>query len=618
MHYHPAMRRSILILCLLAASARADESRLLARWAEAAGGLEHIRRIEALHAVFATDEDGMAGRREEWTTSALQRRERVDHTRDETVTVFDGRSGWRRDWNGFVEKLAGDDLRRQAGVALVHSFAALTGAAGPAKEVGPDTLELEPKDGSPLRLVLDPASGLPLRAELPSFDGTLTIAFSDWRPVDGILVPFAEKWTTGPNTTTAHLQSIDFIARDGVDLSPPPPGPDDVFFVRKATGSERLPFNFDNNHIMILAKVNGIGPIWFLVDTGANYSIINQSRLAELHLTPYGGLTTIGGGSSAAAGAYVDHLTYRFGDVELRDQHAAVLELRGLEKLYGMPLGGLLGYDFLSRFVTDIDYETKTLTIHPRTFDTSHLGGTTVPLVMQGEQPYCGGSITVGGRTIPAWFILDVGAADTITFTTPFVAANHLIELAGDKERTIRKFDAPEIEAFNPTNIRGLIDAVTIGGIVMPHVLVNLSAAKSGAYTSPAFSGNIGETILSRFAHVILDYRRSVMILRTRPSTTRPFEERKGFGLTVVSGSPDFHLFTVTAVGEHTGAADAGFTKGDVITAIDGLPASQMNLAAVKRSLGDDGTHHTFAVLRGTNELTLPATIRLTPVSGLR
>jgi membrane-associated protease RseP (regulator of RpoE activity) len=74
----------------------------------------------------------------------------------------------------------------------------------------------------------------------------------------------------------------------------------------------------------------------------------------------------------------------------------------------------------------------------------------------------------------------------------------------------------------------------------------------------------------SRFAHVILEYGRSVMILQPQPSTMRPFEERKTFGMTIITGSPDLHHFTISAVGIDSAAAAAGFQKGDVITAIDG------------------------------------------------
>jgi predicted aspartyl protease len=579
--YDDAMRRvAAAILLLIAAGAHAE--------------------IQAIHRVYNVDEDGMTGTREEWVTADLQRRGIVDHKFDQTVVVYDGKNGWRRDWNGFVEKLAGSDLRQERDLALIHM------------------LHFDAKNDPDVHFVTDPATGHVTSAEMPSFDGKMTIAFSDWRKVNGIDVPFTETATTGPNTSTAKLQSIELLPAGSVDLTPPQPGSDDTVWLHPNSKSQTLPFNFDNNHIMILATLNGAGPIWFLVDTGANYTVINQSRVAELGLTPYGGLTTIGGGSSAASGSYLQHATYRFGDVELRDQHAAVLELKGLEKLYGMPLGGILGFDFLSRFVTDIDYVKKTLTLHPRTFNTAHLKGSHVPLVLQGEQPYFGAKIRVGGETIPAWFILDVGAADTITFTTPFIAKHRLIERAGDQQRTVRKFAAPDVEAFNPTNIRGLIDSVTIGDVTLPHVLVNFSAAKNGAYTSPAFDGNVCETILSRFAHVILDYGRSEMILQPQASTTKPFEERKSFGMSVIAGSPELHRFTVTAVDGSSAAGTAGFQKGDVITAVDGISSEQMNLAALKKVLAEEGSHHSFGVRRGAGDVTIDSTIGLKPISTLR
>src|SRR5205085_8667454 len=128
-------------------------------------------------------------------------------------------------------------------------------------------------------------------------------------------------------------------------------------------------------------------------------------------------------------------------------------------------------------------------------------------------------------------------------------------------------------------------------------------------YTSPAFDGNIGETMLSRFAHVILDYGRNAMILQTGPSTTRPFEERRSYGLSVVAGSPDLHQFTITAVGASSAAATAGFQKGDVITAVDNVPAAELDLAAVQRIFRADGTQHDVVVRRGADEVKIHAAV---------
>ena len=108
------------------------------------------------------------------------------------------------------------------------------------------------------------------------------------------------------------------------------------------------------------------------------------------------------------------------------------------------------------------------------------------------------------------------------------------------------------------------------------------------------------------------------MILQPRPSTTRPFEERKTFGMTIITGSPDLHHFTISAVGTDSAAAAAGFQKGDVITAIDGSPAARWNLAGIRNVFTSEGSLHDVVVTRGTQEVTIHATITMTPVSGLR
>ena len=559
------MRRLALLLLLMATPALAEE-------------------INVIHLVWESSDDGTPGTRDEWITRSGARQELVDHGRDKDLIVYDGHTAWRRDWNGFVQVLNGADVKRQADWAKLHAFG---------------------------MWVKEPVE----RVEVPSFDGKMTVTFSDWGELDGVKIPFTERRTSGPSKTELHLQSIDVHPAEPPSFRRPEDGPNDAFFVR-GQPAETVPFNFDNNHIMIAATLNGAGPIWFLVDTGADVNYINQSRLSEFKLEPYGKLKTIGGGETATTGAFVEHVTLRIGDVELRNQHASVLELKGLEKLYGMPLGGLLGFDFLSRFIVDIDYVQQTLTLYPRAQLTP--GGVHVPLVMQGSQPYLGGTIRVGNEIIPSWFILDVGAADTMTFTTPFIAKNHLLERVGDKERTVHRVAAPDVEAYAPTNVRGMVDSITLGTVTIPHVPVNLSVAKNGAYTSPAFDGNVGETLLARFPHVILDYGRSEMVLVPNEETTKPMHERTTFGLTLIASGEGFHTFTVTAVRAGSPAAAAGFEKGDVIEALDETPAASLNLAAVQASLKTAGAKHVYTVRRGASVGKVPVIVELVPLSGLR
>jgi hypothetical protein len=594
---------------------------IISHWREAVGGAQVISRIHTIYRVSESDEDGLLGTREEWITSRMQRREMVDHRHDHSVTVFNGKRAWLNDWNGKTQQLHGNDVSLVADLAILHSFAALRDEAGPAEFLGDDSshklliLRFSPEIGFPITYYLDAGTYLPVRAELPAFDGREIISFSDWREVHGLKVAFAEKQQDPVNTTELHLKQVSFNPRQRVSFSRPVDSSNDAFFLTKTPVP--VPFNFENLHVLVPTYVDGIGPTWFILDTGANYNILNQSRLDQFHLQAYGSLQTEGGANSTS-GSYLEKVTLRVGGVETRNQHAAVLPLTGLEKVFGLPLGGMLGYDFISRFVVTLDYRAKTLSFSdPRKFQ-YHGPGAAVPLLMQGSEPYLQENITVKGETIPALFVLDVGAADTINLTTGFVKMHNLVERAGDPMQKPKTLAGSEKEFFGATTVRGLIDKVQLGPYTLNHVIGNLSVGTRGAYASSMFSGTIGETLLSRFDRMILDYDFDRMILEPGPGTNAPFEERRSFGLTLLSGGPDYKVFQVTAVGADTPAAKAGFEKGDVIAAVDDTPASDMTLEQLHELLERTGKQHVFTVQRKSGTMKLQATVETVPISGLK
>lgn len=231
--------------------------------------------------------------------------------------------------------------------------------------------------------------------------------------------------------------------------------------------------------------------------------------------------------------------------IELRNQHAAVLDQTGLERALGVPPGGILGYDFISRFVVEIDYAKKSLTLHdPASWSYSGTGAI-VPLVFDDGIPFAQGTISAGGeRDIPAYLVLDFGAAETMTLTAPFVKAHGLDALAGNA--TVNRPAGLEKQFFVPNNVRGRIDRLTLGPLVVDDIPINMSVNTSGAYASPNFAGTIGETIDQRY-HVFLDYARKQAIFEPTPEASRPYPDRRTYGLTLLASGPDLHTFTVAA-----------------------------------------------------------------------
>jgi len=112
--------------------------------------------------------------------------------------------------------------------------------------------------------------------------------------------------------------------------------------------------------IVVPARVNGIGRLRFLLDTGATHSCVTPQLVERLGLFVHGNATALGAGgtmnlqivriqSLEVAGALVKRLTVAVVNVD----HVAKLTRR---------IDGVLGNDFMKRYVVSIDYKRSTVT----------------------------------------------------------------------------------------------------------------------------------------------------------------------------------------------------------------------------------------------------------------
>jgi hypothetical protein len=473
-------------------------------------------------------------------------------------------------------------------------------------------VRVTPRDGLPFDLFLDRATGRPVRAVRKPYDDPVVVEFRDWRPTAGVERPFTildvDREGNVDSTRVADVTALGPL--EAPRFERPADGPSDVRF---ASGDRALgiPFNFDNDHIMVEARVNDSQPLWFLVDTGAEYNVINLPRLAEMGLTSFGASTTSGGGGSTGL-AFTKVNRLIVGGVTLLGQRAGALDVSGLEKLYGMPMGGLLGMDFIDRFTMVVDYEHRVLNLYAHGHDAGVARGTRVPFIVEEGHPHVRGAIVVDdGAEIPADFIIDSGAAESANLTMPFVRDHHLLERA-------RRSAAPaatitpgtEKQFYTQTTVRGHLRTLRIGSVEVHEIPVNLQQGTSGAYSSPSFSGTVGERILSRF-NTTYDYAHSALYLEANAEAAKPFPPRTTFGLSLMAEGPDYTHFSVAGVRKGSPADEAGFTKGDVITELDDKPATAWTLATLRTALTQEGARHTARLEREGGVRPLAFTIHL-------
>ncbi len=616
---------------LLQASAGANDTKRAAtdleQWARAVGGWKQLEKTRGATLRGKRTESGIESGFESWISQ-----QRVKHVLqqppDRREIVADGRKAWVKDWNGKVLELQGRDATDQLAVNWLHAVvygglskeairAAHPVAAAADSNGTFEIVQFEPAGGLPFSLYLERTSGLPAKAVRKPYDDEIILAFEDWREVEGIKVPYTLREFTRDDSagTTTVLEGIELgRTLPASQFAAPVDGEPDYRF---AAGKEALgiPFNFENDHIMIDCSVNGSKPVWFMLDTGAAWTCINKNRLAEYGLQTFGDLSVAGGGNSTDLSfTRVERL--QVGGVEILHQRNGVLDMNGLERLYGMPMGGILGYDFVSRFVVKVDYATKTIDVREPSAGLEVGKGERIPLVLERNHPHLRAVVTVPTLApIDGDFVIDSGAAETANLTSPFVKTHQLTTLArhtpAGKPNTI---PGMETQFFAQTSVRGKLGSVRLGTLVLSEIPVNLQVGTKGFYARASFSGTIGSGILKRFT-TTYDYSSRALVLEPNAEFAKPFPPRKTFGATLVSDGPEFKTFKVSGVRKDSPAEAAGLQKWDVIESLDGKPATALRLADLRQALSDEGSQHVLEITRGTDpRRSVPVTITMVSI----
>jgi hypothetical protein len=608
----------MVLLCSAAALA-ADNQQILAQW-RASVQARGVRQGE-VHLLRQGSDDSLPTVTDEWIGADGDYRVRIDRKFDSDEIVLKDGQAKRRDWDGYVRSLNGDELTRLRSEA----FAARVLAFGPSGDVAVsdvgtsadgccDVLTLTPPGGAGFVWTIDRKTHLPVSSyKLEGEGDAATTQYEDWSASPwGTLIPHRIKVIdTDRVPATFTVQSATFLTiKSAADFPDLVPGPSDM---RMTSDTAALPFTLEANHIVIPVSVNGHAPMDFIFDTGDESEGLNSARLSSLGVASYGS-TAISGGGQQAQSAYARDVTFGFADgVALMNQHAETFDDTGLERALGVPNGGILGYDFISRFVIEIDYQKKLMILHnPKTW--SYRGtGATVPITFDDGISYFEARLSIPTEPdLPAHMVADFGAAGSMTFTAPFVKANNLLALIGTN-KTVTRYAGLEKEFFAQANSRGLVPELRLGRIVEHNIPVSLSSNTSGAYGTGQFAGTIGETIYSRY-HVFLDYPHNRIIFEPTPEAARPFKEGKTFGLTLIAAGDDLHTFIVTAVGTNSPAAKASFQAKDKITAVDGKPASEFALSDLRTYLAKEGKTKMFTVERDGKLTVIKTTIALVSI----
>jgi hypothetical protein len=368
------------------------------------------------------------------------------------------------------------------------------------------------------------------------------------------------KFDTVTRVSTINFSGPQTLAR----YAPPPPPPNNAQWPA-GKDSVSVPFRLLNNHIYVMASINGKEPIPFVFDTGAT-DILEDSSAQRLGIPVEGALPGGGFGDQIAAFGFAKVRSVSLGGLSIPDQVFGTEASSGWIAVEGAPSDGLLGYEFVKRAVLSIDYAKRTLTFTRQQAFHPPRDVTPIPFTFDAHIPMV--SASLDGH--PGEFEIDTGSRGALIVMHPFATSNALV----DKYHATRLVTMGYGVGGPSKALLARARELTIGSTKIAAPITELITDTSGEAAATHTAGNIGGDLLKRYT-VTLDYAHQRLWLQPNAlASQREVFDRAGVWIARAKDG----AIEIADVANDSAAAKAGVASGDEILAVNGQPAKDVQL----------------------------------------
>lgn len=350
-----------------------------------------------------------------------------------------------------------------------------------------------------------------------------------------------------------------------------------------------FPFEYINNFIVVNVTFNNLLPLKFIFDTGAENTILTRREISDLFSVNYQRRITIYGADLAtemfaylATGVDLNI----GGQIEARNQTILVMEedYFSFEQVAGFTVHGILGADFLRRFVVHIDFRHRRIILQdPSTFtgppsDDYHL----LPSEFDRYKPYLllPAEVRENSDPYPLKLLMDTGASLSLLIypntDTTLQLPNTLLPtaigmgLGGILYGYVGRLASVEVADYKLVNVLTNFQEINFAPGMDTMLLNNRT-------------GIVGNQVLDRF-NLIIDYVRNQVFVKPDRDWRRRFEYDRS-GMSVTASGPNLNHFTVTYVIPGSPAELAGVEEGDRIKAFNRIPHVFLSLSSITNNL---------------------------------
>lgn len=353
------------------------------------------------------------------------------------------------------------------------------------------------------------------------------------------------------------------------------------FAVDSGRKNVNIPFRLIRNMVIINLRINDKGPFNFVLDTGVGLMVMTDPTMADsINLIHKRTIKITGLGEDGDYEAFVTSpLKLDIPGLYSSGISAAILkkDFFNLSAYVGVPIHGLIGWDFFNNLAVKLNFSDSTLTVcRPK-----DLKGTKrsqrLPITIEDKKPYLETMVTFpDGKKGKNKLVIDLGAGHPLSL-------ENLVKTSGMPKTYIKANLGVAING----PINGFVSRmkeVDLGKYRMKGVITSFP---DNGYDARIYAvkrdGNLGIGILKKF-NVIFDYTNNFIYLKPNDSFNTPFEHDMS-GIEYYSAGDEFNHLIISRVEPNSPADEVGLEKNDEIVSINFKPVAQMGIEEVDNLL---------------------------------
>lgn len=353
------------------------------------------------------------------------------------------------------------------------------------------------------------------------------------------------------------------------------------FSINENRKQVKLRFHLVRDMVVIPLFVNQKGPFNFVLDTGVGLMIITDPTLIDsVNIDNRRTLKMYGLGNDVVFEAYATTTLNISIAQKLKSQDVSAAILKkdhfGLSNYAGMPIHGLLGYEFFSNLAVKINFMDSTLTVARSGQIKPLKRGAVLPISVEERKPYFTTTMILpGSQLTEKKLLIDLGAGHPLAIESSPQYAGHLkrvimanlgVGLTGPVNGYISRIGELFVGKYKFT------DVITSFPDSNVHV----------KYIIPR-DGSLGMGVLKKFL-LVFDYKNQKIYLKPNARFKEPFEHDMS-GMEYYAGGTDYKHIMVSRIEPGSAADEAGIDTDDEITAINFRPVSRMTIVEIDNLL---------------------------------